>query len=407
MCSCVASWISPSPEVDTHPIIDLDANATTPLHPAAAEAMARCWRDLGGNAASAHRLGQRARQALETARETVAHLLDAEPTEVLFTSGATEANNLALHGLLAGQPHPWHIIASPLEHPSVSEVLERWQAKGEATVDWLPADAEGQVHPSDLRNRLRPQTRLVTVMLANHEMGAVLPVARLAVTAGGVPFHCDAVQAVGKIPVSFRQLGVTTLSASAHKFHGPQGVGLLLVRQGTALEPLLLGGHQQGGRRPGTEPVALAVGCATALEVACREMAERTAHLRRLRECFLEELRRAAVAPEINGPISGGLPHVVNVSFAGLPGEVLFMRLDLAGLACSRGSACASGSLLPSPVLRAMGLPADRVQAALRFSFSYLRTEAEVRRAAQIIAAEVSHLATRSAPQQMAADYTR
>jgi cysteine desulfurase len=403
MYSFVANWTKHSPDADKSDIIDLDANATTSLHPAAAEAMARCWRELGGNSASAHRLGQRARQALESARETVAHLLDAEPAEVLFTSGATEANNLALHGLLAGQPHPRHIVASPLEHPSVSEVLERWRTKGEATIDWLPADADGQVRPDDLRSRLRPQTRLVTVMLANHEMGAVLPVGRLAVAASGVAFHCDAVQAVGKIPVSFRQLGVTTLSASAHKFHGPQGVGLLLVRRGTALEPLLYGGHQQGGRRPGTEPVALAVGCATALESACREMAERTAHLRRLRECFLEELQRAAIAPQINGPISGGLPHVVNVSFAGLPGDVLFMRLDLAGLACSRGSACASGSLLPSPVLRAMGLPTDRLQAALRFSFSYLRTEAEIRRAGQIVAAEVSRLATLCSGEQTAA----
>lgn len=372
-------------------MIDLDASATTRTHPEVLEAMRRCWLE-GGNAASAHRLGQRARQALENARECVAALLDATPAEVLFTSGATEANNHALTGLLSAAPRPWHAIATPLEHPSVAQVLGHLHKSAGLELDNLPVTEEGGVDPATLPPLMRPQTRLVTAMLANHEMGAVLPVAALAARAGGVPFHCDAVQAVGKIPVSFRELGVTTLSASAHKFHGPQGVGLLLVRAGTALPPLLYGGHQQRGQRPGTEPVALAVGCAKALELACSEMAQRTAHLTRLRQVFLERLRASGVPMVLNGPAAGGLPHVINLSFPGIPADLLFMRLDLAGVICSTGSACASGSMLPSPVLRAMGLPPERLHSALRFSLSVERTEAELDRAAELVTQEVRQL---------------
>lgn len=379
-------------------VIDLDASATTTPHPGVVAAMQRCWSDIGGNAASAHRLGQRARQALETARECVAALLDAEPGEVVFTSGATEANNHALTGLLSTSPRPWHAIATPLEHPSVFEPLAHLRQTAGLELDFLPVTETGGIDPESLRALLRPQTRLVTAMLANHEMGAVLPVAALAAQAGGIPLHCDAVQAVGKIPVSFRGLGVATLSASAHKFHGPQGAGVLLVRQGTALTPLLRGGHQQRGQRPGTEPVALAVGCAKALEWACTEMAQRTAHLSRLRQLFLQRLHAAGVSMILNGPAEGGLPHVINLSFPGVPADLLFMRLDLAGVVCSTGSACSSGSMLPSPVLRAMGLPPDRLRSALRFSLSVDRTEAEVVRAAEIVAREVGQLAGSEAP---------
>jgi cysteine desulfurase len=274
----------------------------------------------------------------------------------------------------------------------VAQVLGHLHKSAGLELDNLPVTEEGGVDPATLPPLMRPQTRLVTAMLANHEMGAVLPVAALAARAGGVPFHCDAVQAVGKIPVSFRELGVTTLSASAHKFHGPQGVGLLLVRAGTALPPLLYGGHQQRGQRPGTEPVALAVGCAKALELACSEMAQRTAHLTRLRQVFLERLRASGVPMVLNGPAAGGLPHVINLSFPGIPADLLFMRLDLAGVICSTGSACASGSMLPSPVLRAMGLAPERLHSALRFSLSVERTEAELDRAAELVTQEVRQL---------------
>src|SRR5262249_21148373 len=265
-----------------------------------------------------------------------AALLGARPDEVVFTSGGTEANNLALFGL-AGDP-PGHFVASPVEHPSVAEPLAQLARAG-FDLTLLPVSARGEVAPEDLDAALRPDRRLVTVMLANHETGAVQPVGALAERLGGrAPFHCDAVQAVGKVPVSFTELGVTSLSLSAHKFHGPKGVGALLVRRGTSLRPRAWGGHQQQGRRPGTEPLALAVGLAVALERAYAEADQRRAHVLRLRAAFLTLLREHASPVVLNGPEEGGLPHTLNLSFPGLRGDSLLMALDLAGVACSTGS---------------------------------------------------------------------
>src|SRR5262245_23637904 len=248
--------------------IYLDNNASTPVLPPVWEAMSPFFHDVPGNPASSHRAGRRARQALEDARERTAALLDAHPDEVIFTSGATEANNLALFGL-AGDP-PGHLVASPVEHPCIVEPLQQLVGRG-FRVDYLPVDARGMVRPEDLPDRLRSDTRLVTVMLANHETGAIQPIADFQCVQQAIAFHCDAVQAIGKGSMSFRSLGVTSLSLSAHKFHGPKGIGALLCRRGASLRPLLWGGHQQQGRRPGTEPVALVVGMATALEIALAE----------------------------------------------------------------------------------------------------------------------------------------
>jgi cysteine desulfurase len=375
--------------------IYLDNNATTPLVPAVWEAMRPFLTEIHGNPASAHRIGRRARQALEDAREQTAGLLGADADEVVFTSGATEANNLALFGL-AG-PAPGHLIASPIEHPCVLEPLARLAADGFA-VSWLPVDAAGSVCLSALPDLLRPETRLLTLMLANHETGAVQPVRELAALAGGGPaVHCDAAQAVGKMPVHFHDLGVTALTLSAHKFHGPKGVGALLLRRGAKLRPLLLGGHQQRGRRPGTEPVALAVGLAVALELAHREGEQRREQVLRLRTLFLERLRAGAAPVVLNGPETGGVPHTVNVSFPGCRADALLMNLDLVGVCCSTGSACSSGSLLPSPVLRAMGVPPEVLHSAMRFSFSPLLTEAEADEAARRVVAVVTRLRGSSA----------
>jgi cysteine desulfurase len=341
------------------------------------------------NPASAHRAGRRARQALEAAREQVAALLGADPDEVLFTSGATEANNLALFGL-AGDP-PGLLLASPVEHPSVSEPLAQLQRRG-FRVEFLAVEAAGIVRLDTLPPLLAQAPRLITVMLANNETGAIQPVAELARQSAPAPFHCDAVQAAGKIPVNFHALGVTSLAISAHKFNGPRGVGALLVRRGSALRPLFWGGHQQHGLRPGTEPVVLAVGMAKALEIACREMDERTARVRALRDRFLSALRERAAPVVLNGPAEGGLPHTLNLSFPGCRAETLLMKLDFAGVACSAGSACSSGSLLPSPVLRAMGCPEEVLHSALRFSLSHLNTETEIARAVERIAAAVARL---------------
>ena len=371
-------------------LIYLDNNATTPLLPAVWEAMRPFAVEAYGNPASAHRAGRRARQGLEDARERTAALLGARPDEVVFTSGATEANNLALFGL-AGDP-PAHLLASPVEHPSVSEPLRQLAAAGFA-LDELPVDAQGAVDADALPRLLRSDTRLMAVMLANHETGAVQPVRALAERLDGRAwFHCDATQAVGKMPVHFADLGVTTLALSAHKFHGPKGVGVLLLHRGVKLRPRAWGGHQQQGRRPGTEAVGLAVGLAAALDLACREMEQRTQTVLSLRDHFLRGLRQWAAPVVLNGPADGGVPHTVNVSFPGVKADALLMSLDLAGVACSTGSACSSGSLLPSPVLRAMGAPDDVLLSAMRFSLSPLLTPAEIEEAVRRVAAAVRRL---------------
>jgi cysteine desulfurase len=366
--------------------IYLDNNSTTPLLPAVWDAMQPYMTEVYGNPASAHRTGSRARKALEAARARAAALLGAHPDEVLFTSGATEANNLAIFGL-AGDP-PGRIAVSPIEHPSVTEPVEELGRVGFA-IDRLPVDGSGMVNADDLPRFVRPDTRLISIMLANHETGAVEPVAELAKAAGGMPFHCDAVQAAGKIPIDFQKLGVSTLSLSAHKFHGPKGVGALLVRRGVKIRPLMRGGHQHGGLRPGTEPVALAVGLVTALALGHEEMVDRTKKVTKLRQCFLAGLTSAAAPVVINGT-ANGIPHTINVSFPGCQADILLMNLDLAGIACSTGSACSSGSLQPSPVLKAMGVPAELLHSAMRFSLSPFLSESEVNEAARRIAVVVN-----------------
>jgi cysteine desulfurase len=366
--------------------IDLDHNATTPLLPEAAEAMRAA---PGGNPSSVHSAGRRARQALEDARERVAALLGASPDEVVFTSGATEANNLAIFGL-AGPA-----VASHLEHPCVIEPLRRLEARG-VPVEWRPVDERGRV----VAGVCDPGSRLVCLMLANHETGTVQPVRDVARSLPpGVALHCDAAQAAGKISVNFRELGATTLAVSAHKFGGPPGVGALVVKRGTKLEPLLFGGHQQQGRRPGTEPVALAVGMATALDACVRDMDANRAKLEALRARLWSRLNALAAPVVLNGPEIGSsdvVPTTLNVSFPGCRADLLLMALDLAGVACSTGSACSSGSLLPSPVLRAMGVPDDVLRSALRFSFGPRTRPEEIDDAANRIAAAVRSMRTSS-----------
>lgn len=360
--------------------IDLDQNATTPLDPAVLEAMRPHWL-AGGNAESRHALGRAARRALDQARETVARILNAEPSEVVFTSGGTEANNLAIFGL-AGET-PGHIAAGPIEHPAVAEPLARLEALGWA-IDRVAVNPDGRADAAAMATALRPETRLTALMLANNETGAIQPVAELAFLAGerGIPTHTDAAQAVGRIPVDFHALGVATLAASAHKYHGPTGVGLLLVRQDVKLSRYLYGGSQQAGRRPGTVPVALAVGLAAALDRWHREADERIARWRRLRD-KLEAGLIAALGPDHvvrNGPADDAdrLPQTLNVGFPGLDGDTLLMGLDLAGVCVSLGAACASGATTPSPTLTAMGVPAERLRSSIRISLGATTTEAEI-----------------------------
>jgi cysteine desulfurase len=358
--------------------IYLDNNASSPMLPQVWEAMKPFLCDHPGNPASSHRFGRHARHALETARERIAALLDAQPEEVVFTSGATEANNLALFGLTLSSGT---ILTSALEHPCVLEPIQHLVQRHGFTRAHLPIHPHGIVDLDALA--LPDDLRLAALMLANHETGAVQPVRMLAERlAGSAHVHCDAAAAAGKMPISFRQLGATTLTISAHKFHGPKGIGALLLQRRVKLRPQLFGGHQQQGKRPGTEPVALAVGMATALEWSVRNLDANRAKLVQLRRRFLDALRATAAPVLLNGPEDDGLPHALNLSFPGCQADALMMSLDLAGVACSTGSACSSGSLLPSPVLAAMGIPRDALHSALRFSLSALLTDADIDEAA-------------------------
>ncbi len=363
--------------------INLDHNATTPLDPAVLDAMRPHWLS-GGNPESRHALGRKARRALETARETVAAILGASPGEVLFTSGGTEANNLAIFGLTEreGSEAP-HLVSSLIEHPAVSEPVGRLERRG-FRVSRAGVSAEGLVDAHAMADVIEPGTRLATLMLANNETGALQPVGELArlATGRGVPVHTDAVQAVGRVPVDFRELGATTLAASAHKFHGPGGVGILLVRQGVKLAPQLFGGGQQSGTRPGTPAVALAVGLSFALDRWHQERERRIHRWTTLRDRLEAGLVERLGAERVirNGPVDSThrLPQTVNLGFPGLDGDALLMQLDLAGVAVSLGSACASGASEPSPTLLAMEVPGDRLRSSVRFSFGAFTTEAEV-----------------------------
>jgi cysteine desulfurase len=366
----------------------LDNSASTPVLPAVWEAMRPHL--AAANPASVHHAGRRARQALEDARERTAALLGAHPDEVIFTSGATEANNLALFGLAADPPAL--LLVGTVEHPCVIEPILQLQRRG-FTREAIRVDETGVVTDAELERAAALAPRLAALMLANHETGAVQPVAELARRLpAGTALHCDAAAAAGKVAIDFHALGAATLTVSAHKFHGPAGAGALLLRRGAALRPQLHGGHQQQGRRPGTEAVALAVGLAAALDLATAEHEMRWAKVTRLRGVFLDAVRVQVAPVALNGPETGGLPHIVNLSFPGVAADVLLMNLDLAGVCCSAGAACSSGSLLPSPVLRAMGLPEDRLRSAVRFSFSHLLRETDVAEAAARVAAVVGRL---------------
>ena len=379
--------------------IYLDHNASAPLAPEVLEAMRPFWLAVG-NPDSRHQAGRGARRALTDASETVARILGADPDEVVFTSSGTEANNLAIFGHAIQGRDPGCVVASPIEHPAVAEPLARLETLG-FVVKRPGVDLEGLVHIAPVVTVAtdHERARLVTLMLANNETGAIQPVEELATALAGhgIPVHTDAVQAVGRIPVDFHALGVATLAASAHKFHGPVGAGLLLVRKGMTLARHLYGGAQQKNRRPGTVPVALAMGFAAALQHWHNASTARIAKWRTLRD-RLESGLLAALGPQAvirNGPTDDSvrLPQTLNVGFPGVDGDALLMQLDLAGIAASLGSACASGSTQPSATLVAMGVPADRLRSSVRFSLGATTSEAEIDEALRRVIFVVSGLA--------------
>ncbi len=371
-----------------------DHNATTPVAPEALEAMASCLGETYGNASSIHHFGQAAKQRMETARRQLASLIRCRPADVVFTSGGTEADNMAALGAARAARGPArHVITSGIEHPAVLGPCEQLEREG-AAVTRLRPGPDGIISPEDVRTALRPDTALVSIMHANNELGTVQPIAEIsAITrAAGVPLHVDGVQALGKIPVDVEALGVDLYSMSSHKLYAPKGVGALYVRKGTSLAPIAWGGHHERDRRPGTENVPGIAAFGAAAELAQRTLtaeAERVGALRdRLESAVLERIAGAGV----NGSRAHRTPNTSNIYFDGIDGEALVIALDLRGFAVSTGAACSSGAVAPSHVLTAIGLSADRARASMRFSLGRSNTAEQVDALVEAVVEAVAHL---------------
>ncbi|MCK4413366.1 MAG: cysteine desulfurase NifS [Candidatus Eisenbacteria sp.] len=363
--------------------IYFDHNATTPLDPAVLEAMMPFLHEAHGNASSFHSPGREAREAVDLARKQVASLIGAQPAEIVFTSGGTEADNHALRGVIArvkaGAGQPPHLVTSAIEHPAVLNTAQMLEQQG-CAVSYLPVDEYGRVRPEDARSAINDATALVSVMLANNEVGTIQPVAAIAAIARErkAIMHTDAVQGLGRIPVDVDALGVDLLSISAHKVYGPKGIGALYIRRGTRIAPLIYGGHQERRRRGGTENVPAIVGFGRACELAGELLAESAAREARLRDRLEQGIRERIEHVRINGHPSERLPNTLNVGFTFVEGESLLMNLDIERVAVSTGSACSSGDLQPSHVLLAMGFEAEAAHGTLRFSLGRRTTEEEI-----------------------------
>jgi len=356
--------------------IYLDHSATTPVAPDVLDAMTPYHRDLYGNASSLHGFGREARDAVEESRASIAERLGARPSEIVFTSGATEANNLALIGAAFAAKDRRHIVTSAIEHHAVLHTIE-WLKKRGFPTTIVGVDSAGRVDPDEVRSALREETLIVSVMAGNNEIGTIQPIAQISALCRerGVLFHTDAVQAYGKIPIAIG--AVDLLSVSAHKLHGPKGVGFLYVRDGVRLTPILHGGGHERGRRSGTENVPGIVGLAAATRLAFDERDETTARMRGYRDRLIEAVERIP-GTRLNGHRAESLPHIANFSFEGIEGESLVMRLDEAGIAASTGSACSSPNLEPSHVLVAIGVPLAMAHGSLRVSTGRTTSDREI-----------------------------
>jgi cysteine desulfurase len=384
----------------------LDHAATTPLDPRVLEAMLPYLHTFWGNPSSVYHEAREARKGLDGARRTVAELLGARPNDVIFTSGGSESDNSALRGVTqaarrraqtGGRPPGRHIITSAIEHHAILHTAEELEGEG-FRVTYLPVDSTGLVDPVALERALDDETILVSIMYANNEVGTVEPIAEMArLVKARQPhavFHTDAVQAVGALDINVDRLGVDALSIAAHKFYGPKGVGVLYLRRRTGFQPQQLGGSQEESRRAGTENVAGAVGLATAMRLACEESSERNARVRALRDRLLSELPRLVPGTHITGSSDPGarLPNNFSCCFERVEGEAILIQLDLAGIAASSGSACTSGSLEPSHVLKAMGVPDDLARGSLRLTVGKDNTQEEIDRLLAVLPGIVERL---------------
>jgi len=350
--------------------IYLDYNATTPLHAEVLEAMLPYYKNVFGNASTIYSFGQEARKAIDDAREALACLIGAEPKEIIFTSGGTEADNLALKGVasaLTGKGG--HIITSSIEHHAVLFTCKYLEKMGKK-ITYLPVDKYGWLDPERVKETITNETVLISIIHANNEIGTIEPITEIGkiARACGVYFHTDAVQTVGKIPINVNELGIDLLSLSAHKFYGPKGVGALYIRKGTKIHPLIHGGEQERKRRAGTENVPCIAGLGEAAKIASKEMKQEYSHVKKLRDRLENKIKDNIDYIRFNGHPRERLPNTSNISFEFIEGESLILNLDLKGIAASTGSACASGSLEPSHVLSAIGVPPAIAQGSIRFS---------------------------------------
>ena len=378
----------------------LDNSATTAMASEVIEAMLPYFANEMGNAQSVHSFGQRAKAGIEKARREVAALINAAPTEIVFVSGGTEADNLAVRGVAeANREHGRHIITTKIEHPAVLATCEALESYG-YRVTYLPVSRKGLINPTELQDALADDTILVSMMMANNETGTIQPIEEIAGIVADARtrgldklyFHTDAVQAVGKHNIDVRELGVDLLSLSGHKFHGPKGTGALYVKKGVRLGKLLYGGHHERDRRAGTENVPGIVGLGKAAELARTKLDQRTSRMRELRDHLETSVVSRFEGVRINGDKEKRVPSISNLSFDGVDGESLLIALDLKGIAVSTGSACASGSIEPSHVLQALGLSREEIRGSIRFSFSALNTREEIDYVLSILSETITRL---------------
>jgi cysteine desulfurase len=357
-------------------VVYTDNNATTMVAPEVVEAMMPFFSQLYGNASSMHFFGGQIKRHVDEARVKVAALINCDPAEIIFTSCGTESDNAAIRGILAAQPEKRHIITSRVEHPAVKNVFQHLGKNG-YRVSEISVDRLGRIDLDELREKLDHETALVSIMWANNETGVIFPIQEIAelVKSRGAVFHTDAVQAAGKVSIDLNKTPVDLLSISGHKLHAPKGIGVLYLRKGVHCVPFMMGGHQESGRRAGTENVPYIVGLGRACELAHAFMAVEQREVARLRDMLESELTEKAIDATVNGDTEHRLPNTANISFKYIEGESILMLLSEVGIAASSGSACTSGSLEPSHVLRAMGIPFTRVHGSVRFSLSRYNTE--------------------------------
>jgi len=366
--------------------IYLDNNATSQVAPEVLEEMLPYLRDYYGNPSSMHTFGGQLHRKVEEARAKVAHLIGAEPEEIIFTSSGTESDNTAIMSAVESFPQKRHIITTRVEHPAVLNFCKHLARKG-YRITFLTVNSKGQLNIDELLKAIDDNTALVTIMYANNEVGNIFPIPEIGnmLKERRIVFHTDAVQAVGKIPIDTKKLPVDMLSLSGHKVHAPKGVGVLYVRKGTRFYPYVIGGHQEKGRRAGTENVASIIGLGKACEIAAKNITQESLSLSHLRDKLEKALMHTCPDVRINGDVTSRLPNTTNLSFEYVEGEAILLRLNEYGVCASSGSACTSGSLEPSHVLRAMGVPFTAIHGSIRFSLSRYNSEAEVDRVIEIM----------------------